>query len=33
LPSPALITEARVQRATSAAAPTFGERMTIAAGS
>jgi hypothetical protein len=33
LPSPALITDARVQRATSAAAPACGERITIAAGS
>src|SRR5256885_5955015 len=32
-PSPALITEAAVQRATSAAAPAYGERMTMAAGS
>ena len=33
LPSPALITAAGVQRATSPAAPAWGERITIAAGS
>jgi hypothetical protein len=33
LPSPALITEAAVQRATSWAAPAWGERITIALGS
>ena len=33
LPSPALMTEAVVQPATSWAAPACGERMTIAAGS
>jgi hypothetical protein len=33
LPSPALITDAGVQPATSCAAPACGERITIAAGS
>jgi hypothetical protein len=33
LPSPALITAAEVQRATSPAAPACGVRITIAAGS
>ena len=33
LPSPALITAAGVHRATSPAAPAWGERITIAAGS
>ena len=33
LPSPALITAAALQRATRPAAPAYGERITIAAGS